>query len=69
MRRHRVSRLAQLVVDQLQAFARTEPDTACPLLPGTDAIRLDVWIKQPHRRIEMCEIGLLLRKLSLKLTY
>jgi hypothetical protein len=68
-RRHRLDRVAQLVVEQPQALARTEPGTARPLLLGADTVRPDVRIKQPHRRIEMRQIGLLLPKLSLKLAH
>jgi hypothetical protein len=32
------------------ASAGTEPGTACPRLFGTDRLRLDVWVEQPHRR-------------------
>src|SRR5271165_6768851 len=68
-RRHRLDRIAQLVVDQPKALTGTEPCTACPLLPGSDSVRPDVRIEQPHRRIEMRQIGLLLAKLSFKLDH
>ncbi len=44
----RLSGLAQLVVDQPQALARTEPGVACPRLLGADVVRSDIWIEQPH---------------------
>ena len=67
-RRHWLSGLAQLVVDQPQALAWTEPGIACPRLLGADVVWPDIRIKQPHGGIDMRQIRPLLHKLSLKLT-
>ena len=67
-RRHRLGGLAQLIVDQPQALTLTKPGVACPRLLGTDVVRPDIWIKQPHGGIDMRQVCALLPKLLLKLT-
>jgi transposase-like protein len=67
-RRHRLGGLAQLIVDQSQAFAMPEPNVACPPLPGADLLRPDVWIEQPHGRVEMRQVCFVPRELLFKLS-
>ena len=50
------SGLAQRVVDQPQALTGTEPNVAGPRLLGTNVIRPDLWIEQPHGGIKVREI-------------
>jgi hypothetical protein len=56
-RRHRLRCVAQLVIDQPQAFTRTEPGPVSSLLLGANLLRADIGIEQPHRRIKMHQIG------------
>jgi hypothetical protein len=56
-------------MDQPQAFTGTEPDTAFSPLPGTDLVRPDIRSKQPHRRIEMRQIGAMFHQTLLQLVH
>src|SRR4051794_9351677 len=64
--RRRWGGFAQLVVDQPQALAGVEPGIARPRPLGTDVVRPDLRIEQPHGGIEMRQVGALLRKLLFK---
>jgi hypothetical protein len=55
--------------EQPQAFTGTDPDAACSLLPGTDLLRPDIRIKQPHRRIEVRQIGAMFHQTLLQLVH
>ena len=50
-------------------WPQTDGKPVCPLQLGPDLLRLDVRVEQPHRRIEMPEVGSMLHKLLLKLTH
>src|SRR5689334_7921789 len=58
--------MAQHVVDQPQAFTGPEPGIAVPQPPGSDLLRPEVRIEQPHGRVEMCQAGAPFDQLPLK---
>jgi IS6 family transposase len=68
-RRQRLRGVAQFVIDPPKTLALTEPGTSRPLLFGTDLLRPDIGIEQPHRRVEMRQICPLPRQLLLELAH
>ena len=56
-------------VDQPEAFTRSEPGVALPLLPGPNVAWPNVRIEKKHRRINMRQIAALLRQLLLELPH
>jgi hypothetical protein len=60
-RGQRQLRVAQFVIDQPEAFTRSEPGVALPSLPGPNIVRSNVRIEKKHRRIDMGQIAALLR--------
>jgi len=68
-RRHGLRCLTQHVVDQPQAFARTEPSAAWPLRLGTGRFRRETWVEQPHGGVEMHETGTMLDDLLLQMAH
>src|SRR5690242_12269936 len=58
--------MAQHVVDQPQAFTGPKPGIAVPQPPGSDLLRPEVRIEQPHGRVEMCQAGAPFDQLPLK---
>jgi hypothetical protein len=70
--RHGLRRVAQLVIDEPQAFTGTEPGAACSLMPRTDLLRPDIRISsswpplRPARlRFERGSAGVVLPRLLL----
>jgi hypothetical protein len=61
--------VAQLVIDQPEAFTRSEQGVALPSLPGPNTVWLNVWIEKKHRRIDMGQIAALPRQLLLELAH
>ena len=68
-RRQRLRGVAQFVMDPSKTLALAEPGASRPLPFGTDLLRPDIGIEQPHRRVEMRQICPLPRQLLLELAH